>query len=641
VNNNLNISTGNAYQINGVSVLNATTLGSGVTASSLTSVGTLASLAVTGDLTVDTSTLKVDAANNRVGIGTASPGASLEVNNGINNTNGTVTIRTVSGLEGGNAVGFFGTVGAHALLFRTNSIERARIDASGNVGIGVTPSASNLAGIIEGGYGTFGQTTSLGTSIAGNAYYNSGWKYKGTGIATLQLQDSNGVSWSTAPSGTAGNAISFTQAMTLDASGQLGVGATSPGAKFEVANNGSGMGTIARIRRNNSTDQHFLDIGVDPDANLVKYQSTGSSAGGHTFFSGNDERIRFSIGGGLWLGADNSFGMAANHIQFQGGASTGRKINLYQEATVHMGMGVDLGGGPYEMSIFYPTGDSDNGSLRFGTVSLANPGTWTEAARFTGKRYFKASNDGTYLSSTGLYHELQASENGTRALAIRHQSATDPYGVDLRFDAASPDNNTNYFLRCNDSTTDRLIIYSDGDVLNHDGVYGTISDEKLKQDITDAGSSWDDLKNIRFRKYRFISDVEQKGEDAPYLLGVIAQELEQTSPGLVDEHPDMESVEVEVEVEKTRPVMHEVEEVVTDAEGVESLVTKSVPTLDEDGQPVTETYTEVETRTEQRPTGTFTKSVKQSILLMKAAVTLQEAMARIESLEARLDALEN
>jgi hypothetical protein len=80
-------------------------------------------------------------------------------------------------------------------------------------------------------------------------------------------------------------------------------------------------------------------------------------------------------------------------------------------------------------------------------------------------------------------------------------------------------------------------------------------------------------------------------------LGVVAQELEQVSPGLVDEHPDYEQVEV------------------TDDEGNA-------------------------TKTRQ-PTGTTTKSVKTSVLLMKAAVALQEAMARIEKLEAKVTTIAN
>ena len=43
---------------------------------------TLASATISGDLTVDTSTLKVDSTNNRVGIGTATPAQSLDIASG-------------------------------------------------------------------------------------------------------------------------------------------------------------------------------------------------------------------------------------------------------------------------------------------------------------------------------------------------------------------------------------------------------------------------------------------------------------------------------------------------------------------------------------------------------------------------------
>ena len=58
--------------------------------------------------------------------------------------------------------------------------------------------------------------------------------------------------------------------------------------------------------------------------------------------------------------------------------------------------------------------------------------------------------------------------------------------------------------------------------------------------------------------------------------------------------------------------------------------------LDDNGEPLTEEYTETEVRKERKPTGTFTKSVKYSILYMKAVKALQEAMTRIEALEAKL-----
>lgn len=79
VTGNVNVSTGSAYKVNGTDVLTSTTLGSGVTSSSLTSVGTLSSLNVTGDVTIDSTTLKVDSTNNRVGIVNNSPSVELDV----------------------------------------------------------------------------------------------------------------------------------------------------------------------------------------------------------------------------------------------------------------------------------------------------------------------------------------------------------------------------------------------------------------------------------------------------------------------------------------------------------------------------------------------------------------------------------
>lgn len=85
------VNTSTKYKIGGADVLTSTTLGSTVLNSSLTSVGTLSSLAVTGDVTIDSTTLKVDSTNNRVGIKNASPAYTLDVN-GDTNIVGNLTV---------------------------------------------------------------------------------------------------------------------------------------------------------------------------------------------------------------------------------------------------------------------------------------------------------------------------------------------------------------------------------------------------------------------------------------------------------------------------------------------------------------------------------------------------------------------
>jgi hypothetical protein len=110
-----------------------------------------------------------------------------------------------------------------------------RLDSSGNLGLGVTPSAWNSSqwSVFEGAYGgalAFYKASNVPvTVLTSNAYNDGSWKYKTTDPALQYEMDGNvGIhKWYTAPSGTAGNAISFTQSMTLTAGGDLLVGTTS------------------------------------------------------------------------------------------------------------------------------------------------------------------------------------------------------------------------------------------------------------------------------------------------------------------------------------------------------------------------------------------------------------------------------
>ena len=171
-------------------------------------------------------------------------------------------------------------------------------------------------------------------------------------------------------------------------------------------------------------------------------------------------------------------------------------------------------------------------------------------------------------------------------------------------------NNSNFgqsvlWLQCNRTTTngsynflrviqsgiiDKLFIRDSGNVVNANNSYGAISDLKLKEQITDASSQWSDIKNIQIKKFKFKHEVAEGDSDSLWKLGVIAQEIETVSPSLVETVKD------------------------TDKEGN--------AVLDDEGNE------------------TFTKNVKYSVLYMKAVKALQEAMQKIEDLEARVDTLE-
>ncbi len=129
----------------------------------------------------------------------------------------------------------------------------------------------------------------------------------------------------------------------------------------------------------------------------------------------------------------------------------------------------------------------------------------------------------------------------SQALTIRNDSSTTGscYGTVVNFSSAAPNDTTRFFISCSDSSTTRMTVLSNGNLVNTNNSYGAISDEKVKQDIIPTTSQWDDVKALAAsaKKYRLISDVEED-KNAKYHLGAIAQEWQKISPGLVDKNED-------------------------------------------------------------------------------------------------------
>lgn len=127
---------------------------------------------------------------------------------------------------------------ADTVAVTTGGTERARVDSSGNLGLGVTPSAwQSTFRALQIGLGTslYNNSGSNGTFLGSNFYWNGTNNiYLNSSTATAYGQTSGQHQWFTAASGTAGNAISFTQAMTLDASGNLLVGGTTNSGALKI-----------------------------------------------------------------------------------------------------------------------------------------------------------------------------------------------------------------------------------------------------------------------------------------------------------------------------------------------------------------------------------------------------------------------
>ena len=224
-----------------------------------------------------------------VGIGTTSPSAKLHVSG----TSTTAEIRVQSNSTA-PAISFYadnptaatrnwaiaGSFNAFGdLVFQQSNVlggnpltagtTRMTLDASGNLGLGVTPSAwattSNSKAIQFGRSGSLFYSTDNAQAVFGNNYCQTGansFTYLTNGYAQRYAQSDFGGAhiWLNAPSGTAGAAITFTQAMTLDASGNLLVGTTSasPSDSNSFLYNVSGKAAVFNHATGTGSGQQYI-----------------------------------------------------------------------------------------------------------------------------------------------------------------------------------------------------------------------------------------------------------------------------------------------------------------------------------------------------------------------------------------------
>jgi len=587
---------------------------------------------VDDNINIDSNTLKVDGTNNRVGIGTSSPATNLHIT-GSGDTIARVTSADGSGAfldlgdasdpDGGRIVYDSGS----NLAFSTASTERLRIDSSGRLLVGASSSSANTRLIVAGNSGT---PTAAADFRLQRGSANPG---SGVGLGAMYFTDSNegiGASiiaqadsaWAAGDyptrllfSTTADGASGPTERMRIDNSGRFFFNENSSDLNHKYILSGNESSDLAAFQYNSNTGTYLAILTGPPNGIVeIKADARSGSFPPLTFKTGANERMRINSSGNVGIGTSSPGGkLAIAHTLNSAYATTSRNNTFLQvhnpSTTSGCYAGIEIAAqGVGNDSIAQLTAvDTGSGNTDF-VIGLRNSSTFTERMRIN-----SLGNVGIGTSSPGvnglhvrnssevflrLDHStsntwdisndsnLKFSRGGTERMRIDGSGRLLVGTSSSFFDASNLQVfNSNFCaaFKTNSGSNKEVIRFVNG----VDGVgtiststttttYNTSSDYRLKENIVDVTDGITRVKQLQPKRFNFIADNSRTVD------GFIA---------------------------------HEAQTVVPEA------VTGTHDEVDDDNNPVYQ-------------------GIDQSKLVPLLTAALQEAIAKIETLETKVAALE-
>ena len=448
---------------------------------------------------------------------------------GIDNSTGSAIFSGSS-----NYAGFIGTSGATPLVFATNGTVRATLDSSGNLGLGVTPSAftANTKALQIKNAALWNDDYAAKTSIGYNAYQDTDttYRYIASSIPAGRYDIvQNSHRWYTAASGTAGNLISFTQAMTLDASGGLLVGTTSNANSYRVIFQGKntttslgGEAVLNLFDGNANNEYNNLRFATSSDGPLAVIGAKAVTGGAYPSSVGQLEFgvqngastntvMTLDASGNLLVGTTSSTPANANGLIAYGGTDAG--IVYLQRTTGTDQLRFYVGGNRLG---YLNTASSavTLGTANFPLVFATND---TERARITSGGDLLVGTTSVSVSTAGSI-PISPSGNGTGI----------PF---VGCGGNSSDNALVTFALYSTSLAQyQFYVGYGGSVYARNTSIVSLSDQREKENIRPLETGLTEVMALQPRRF------DWKNGSGSNVAGFVAQEVQAVLPDLIDEY---------------------------------------------------------------------------------------------------------
>lgn len=274
-----------------------------------------------GDLAVDTNTLFVDAANNRVGIGTATPGYALDVVGDIN-TSGVIRIAGTSICTSTGCI--VDPISGIQNQSATDQTADFRISGTGRANTSLTaPLVDSISGALN-----IGTTTATGVTIGGTAN-TTAVLLQGAAGATYTIGTSNNTGGITVGNSTATNTINIGSSTGASATQTINIGTSATASSTTNVNIGSAIAGLTTLQSQGGVAISTLGT-ADTDTVICRNSSNILSTCSSTFLTNTTGFVQGgnSFGTTAVLGTNDANGLnfEVNNVTVATISSTGATV---------------------------------------------------------------------------------------------------------------------------------------------------------------------------------------------------------------------------------------------------------------------------------------------------------------------------